>query len=150
MQYVLKIAQPRQLVIICLEQDDMTPEPGRRPGIDLLQIGFFLIKVRSDVHSSCLICETSRRALLLSLYLCHFTCVQVEENRAYRLHSMVEVAAQSDYLQQRSVTKRLELVRGVYHVIPSTFAPDLTGNFMLRVISPQPFAQFSCVHCSTQ
>ena len=54
MQYVLKIVQPRQLVIICLEQDDITPEPGRRQGIQViqhLQIGFFFIKVRFYVNS---------------------------------------------------------------------------------------------------
>lgn len=45
-QYALKINQLRQLVIICLEQDDLSPEPGRRPGINHIQIGFFLIKAR--------------------------------------------------------------------------------------------------------
>lgn len=77
--------------------------------------------------------------LLTTKYNAVYEYSKVEENRTFRLHSMVEVAAQSDYLQQRSITKRLELVRGLYHLIPSTYAPDFTANFMLRVISPQPF-----------
>ena len=65
----MKITQPRQLVIICLEQYDMTSEPGRRPGIDHLQIGFFIIKVNPDAKISCLIRECELLAQLLSLYL---------------------------------------------------------------------------------
>ena len=69
--------------------------------------------------------------------------MQVEANRNFRLHSLVDVTCLTDYLTQRSITKRLRLPHGKYYLIPTTYAPDHVGNFMLRLASPKKLPDFA-------
>lgn len=64
-----------------------------------------------------------------------FIYVKVEENRGYRLHVMMEKAADSIFINMREVVNRFQLKTGRYVVIPSTYEPHVAGNFMLRIFS---------------
>ncbi|XP_059829236.1 calpain clp-1-like [Hypanus sabinus] len=46
-----------------------------------------------------------------------------------------EVSNSGAYVAQRSITLRSKLVPGHYVIIPSTFAPDTNGAFMLRIFT---------------
>lgn len=61
--------------------------------------------------------------------------MKVEENRDYRLHVMMEKAADSIFINMREVVNRFQLKTGRYVVIPSTYDPHVAGNFMLRIFS---------------
>ena len=61
--------------------------------------------------------------------------VKVEENRDYRLHVMMEKAADSIFINMREVVNRFQLKTGRYVVIPSTYRPHVAGNFMLRIFT---------------
>ena len=64
-----------------------------------------------------------------------FIYVKVEENRDYRLHVMMEKAADSIFINMREVVNRFQLKTGRYVVIPSTYGPHVAGNFMLRIFT---------------
>lgn len=64
--------------------------------------------------------------------------MQVEENRQYRMHSLQHKAASSIYINSRSVFLRTELPEGRYVIIPTTFEPGHTGEFLLRVFTDVP------------
>lgn len=61
--------------------------------------------------------------------------MKVEENRDYRLHVMMEKAADSIFINMREVVNRFQLKTGRYVVIPSTYDPHVAGNFMLRIFT---------------
>lgn len=63
---------------------------------------------------------------------------QVEENRQYRMHSLQHKAASSIYINSRSVFLRTEQAEGRYVIIPTTFEPGHTGEFLLRVFTDVP------------
>ena len=63
---------------------------------------------------------------------------QVEENRQYRMHSLQHRAASSIYINSRSVFLRTEQPEGRYVIIPTTFEPGHTGEFLLRVFTDVP------------
>lgn len=63
---------------------------------------------------------------------------QVEENRQYRMHSLQHKAASSIYINSRSVFLRTEQPEGRYVIIPTTFEPGHTGEFLLRVFTDVP------------
>lgn len=65
-------------------------------------------------------------------------CPQVEENREYRMHSLQQKAASSIYINSRSVFLRTEQPEGRYVIIPTTFEPGHTGEFLLRVFTDVP------------
>lgn len=73
------------------------------------------------------LCETQR-----------FRPRQVEENRQYRMHSLQHRAASSIYINSRSVFLRTEQPEGRYVIIPTTFEPGHTGEFLLRVFTDVP------------
>lgn len=76
----------------------------------------------------------------VGLFLAHLLLVstQVEENRQYRMHSLQHKAASSIYINSRSVFLRTELPEGRYVIIPTTFEPGHTGEFLLRVFTDVP------------
>lgn len=63
---------------------------------------------------------------------------QVEENRQYRMHSLQHRAASSIYINSRSVFLRTDQPEGRYVIIPTTFEPGHTGEFLLRVFTDVP------------
>lgn len=64
--------------------------------------------------------------------------LQVEENRQYRMHSLQHRAASSIYINSRSVFLRTDQPEGRYVIIPTTFEPGHTGQFLLRVFTDVP------------
>uniref|UniRef100_A0A9L0SCQ0 Calpain 5 n=1 Tax=Equus caballus TaxID=9796 RepID=A0A9L0SCQ0_HORSE len=67
-----------------------------------------------------------------------FDIYQVEENRQYRMHSLQHRAASSIYINSRSVFLRTEQPEGRYVIIPTTFEPGHTGEFLLRIFTDVP------------
>lgn len=65
-------------------------------------------------------------------------CPQVEENRQYRMHSLQHKAASSIYINSRNVFLRTDQPEGRYVIIPTTFEPGHTGEFLLRVFTDVP------------
>lgn len=63
---------------------------------------------------------------------------QVEENRQYRMHSLQHRAASSIYINSRSVFLRTDQPEGRFVIIPTTFEPGHTGEFLLRVFTDVP------------
>lgn len=61
--------------------------------------------------------------------------MQVEQNRRYRVHRIHESVATSDYIRTRSIFLREQLKQGRYVVIPTTFKPDETGEFIMRIFT---------------
>ncbi|XP_011845134.1 PREDICTED: calpain-5 [Mandrillus leucophaeus] len=64
--------------------------------------------------------------------------IKVEENRQYRMHSLQHKAASSIYINSRSVFLRTDQPEGRYVIIPTTFEPGYTGEFLLRVFTDVP------------
>ncbi|CAB4021139.1 calpain-5-like [Paramuricea clavata] len=62
-----------------------------------------------------------------------FFIMRVEVNRVYRLHTSMEKAGSSIFINAREVFTKLELDPGRYVVVPSTFDPNNEGEFMLRI-----------------
>lgn len=65
-------------------------------------------------------------------------CVQVELNRTYRMHVTQQKVGGSNYINSRSVFRRIELPEGRYVIIPTTFDPGLEGDFLLRIFTDVP------------
>lgn len=61
--------------------------------------------------------------------------IQVEDNRKYRLHTMLESAGHSDYIKTRSVILRTQNGPGRYILLPTTFKPGQNGEYLLRFFS---------------
>lgn len=64
-----------------------------------------------------------------------FHIMRVEENRKYRVHRIHDAVATSDYIRTRGIFLREQLKEGRYVIIPTTFKPDETGEFLLRVFT---------------
>ncbi|XP_035265940.1 calpain-5-like [Anguilla anguilla] len=66
-----------------------------------------------------------------------FSIFKVELNRNYRMHELItqRVEATSAYTNTRTVFMRRLLSKGRYIIVPSTFAPEDLGDFMLRVFT---------------
>jgi len=62
-----------------------------------------------------------------------FTVFKVEENRNYRLHSLQKRSCTSSFINTRSVFLRTKMSPGRYCIIPSTYAPYVEAEFLLRV-----------------
>ncbi|KAJ8276763.1 hypothetical protein COCON_G00085150 [Conger conger] len=64
-----------------------------------------------------------------------FVILEVELNRKYRMHDLVtqDNVATSTYINARTVFMRTVLRKGRYVVVPSTFLPNVLGDFMLRL-----------------
>ncbi|XP_062844768.1 calpain-5-like isoform X2 [Trichomycterus rosablanca] len=68
-----------------------------------------------------------------------FAILKVELNRKYRMHDIItqQLVATSTYINARSVFMRKILSEGRYVIIPSTFRPDVPGEFMLRIFTDE-------------
>ncbi|XP_047739328.1 calpain-5 [Hyalella azteca] len=64
-----------------------------------------------------------------------FHIMKVEVNREYRVHRIHASAATSDYIKTRSIFLREQLPKGRYVVVPTTFKPNETGDFLLRIFT---------------
>nr|AAT77812.1 calpain T [Gecarcinus lateralis] len=64
-----------------------------------------------------------------------FHIMRVEENRKYRVHRIHDAVATSDYIRTRGIFLREQLKQGRYVIIPTTFKPDETGEFLLRIFT---------------
>ncbi|XP_037777127.1 calpain-5-like isoform X1 [Penaeus monodon] len=64
-----------------------------------------------------------------------FHIMKVEENRKYRVHRIHESIATSDYIRTRAIFLREQLKQGRYVIIPTTFKPDETGEFIVRMFT---------------
>lgn len=64
-----------------------------------------------------------------------FHIMKVEENRKYRVHRIHDAVATSDYIRTRSIFLREQLKQGRYVLIPTTFKPDETGDFLMRIFT---------------
>lgn len=77
--------------------------------------------------------------MFTDIYFMHISlfshCTKVELNRKYRMHDIItqQNVAASTYINARTVFMRKVLHKGRYVIIPSTFQPDILGEFMLRV-----------------
>ncbi|KAF7688425.1 hypothetical protein HF521_013232 [Silurus meridionalis] len=68
-----------------------------------------------------------------------FAIFKVELNRKYRMHDIItqQNVATSTFINSRSVFLRKVLPKGRYVIFPSTFTPNVLGDFMLRVYTNQ-------------
>ncbi|XP_068228200.1 calpain-5-like isoform X3 [Palaemon carinicauda] len=64
-----------------------------------------------------------------------FHIMKIEENRKYRVHRMHDAAATSDYIRTRAIFLREQLKKGRYVIMPTTFKPDETGEYILRMFT---------------
>ncbi|XP_029458029.1 calpain-5 [Rhinatrema bivittatum] len=67
-----------------------------------------------------------------------FDIYKVELNRRYRMHTLQTKVASSIYINSRSVFLRSDQKEGRYVIIPTTFEPGLTGEFLVRVFTDVP------------
>ncbi|KAM4699406.1 calpain-5 [Discoglossus pictus] len=67
-----------------------------------------------------------------------FEIHKVELNRKYRMHTLQAKVASSVYINSRSVFLRTEMNEGRYVIVPTTFEPGLTGEFLIRVFTDVP------------
>ncbi|KFM60824.1 Calpain-5, partial [Stegodyphus mimosarum] len=82
--------------------------------------------------------QKDRRALRskgISHLVIGFHVMKVEANRRYRLHSIKEKAAGSQYAMSRNVFQRCSLKYGRYVIVPTTFEPGQEGEFLLRIFT---------------
>lgn len=59
--------------------------------------------------------------------------VQVEVNRMYRVHTLPAVMGSSVFRNSRSMLLRKVLPLGRYVVVPCTFQPGISGEFLIRI-----------------
>ncbi|XP_070615680.1 calpain-6 isoform X4 [Erythrolamprus reginae] len=71
-----------------------------------------------------------------------FEIFKVEENREYRLHQLKiqERITNFTYLNNRTVYLKGLLKQGRYLLIPTTFSPNIEGEFILRLFTDVPSA----------
>ncbi|KAM4696787.1 calpain-6 [Rhinophrynus dorsalis] len=73
-------------------------------------------------------------------FIIGFEILKVEINRKYRIHKFQgqEKVSTSQYMNRRSVFLRKVLKQGRYVIIPTTFQPDVTSDFILRLFTDGP------------
>ncbi|XP_051512776.1 calpain-5-like [Myxocyprinus asiaticus] len=66
-----------------------------------------------------------------------FAIFKVEMNRKYRMHDIItqQNVVTSTYINARTVFMRSVLQKGRYIIIPSTFTPEVLGDFMIRIFT---------------
>ena len=81
--------------------------------------------------------QVSLRSSGRSNHTIGFMIMKVEDNRKYRLHQSKPKTVSSTFIDARSVFLRHRLNNGRYIIIPSTFDPQIEGEFLLRVYSDE-------------
>ncbi|XP_053555289.1 calpain-6 isoform X2 [Bombina bombina] len=81
-------------------------------------------------------------------FIIGFEIFKVEQNRKYRIHKLEgqERTAFSTYKNLRSVFLRKRLKSGKYVIIPTTFLPGITSDFVLRLFTDEPSKFSELVH----
>ncbi|XP_007424983.1 calpain-5-like [Python bivittatus] len=71
-----------------------------------------------------------------------FEIFKVEDNREYRLHQLKiqERITNVNYISNRIVYLKMLLKQGRYLLIPTTFTPNIEGEFILRLFTDVPSA----------
>ena len=66
-----------------------------------------------------------------------FTILKVELNRKYRLHrfSETQIQGKSDYIKSKHIFLRTNLNAGRYVIVVTTFSPNESTDFLLRLFS---------------
>ncbi len=67
-----------------------------------------------------------------------FTILKVELNRKYRLHqrfSEAQIQGKSDYIKSKHIFLRTNLNPGRYVIVVTTFSPNESTDFLLRLFS---------------
>uniref|UniRef100_A0A3P9HBS9 Calpain 5a n=1 Tax=Oryzias latipes TaxID=8090 RepID=A0A3P9HBS9_ORYLA len=67
-----------------------------------------------------------------------FDIQRVELNRVYRMHTAQQKVGGSIYINSRAVFLRVDLKKGRYVIVPTTFEAGLEGEFLLRVFTDVP------------
>ncbi|XP_064456746.1 calpain-5-like isoform X2 [Ornithodoros turicata] len=80
-------------------------------------------------------CVTDSVAPTTPLLVIGFHVMQVEMNRAFRVHSIQRRACSSEYVRARGVFLRWTFKRGRYVIVPTTYDPGSSGKFILRVLT---------------
>lgn len=83
-------------------------------------------------------CNVDGMTMADKLHVVGFHVMQVEVNRAFRVHSIQRRACSSEYVRTRGVFLRWNLKRGRYVVVPTTYEPGCRGKFMLRILTEKP------------
>jgi len=81
--------------------------------------------------------QVSLRSSGRSNHTIGFMIMKVEQNRKYRLHKPKPKTASCTFINSRSVFLRQRLNNGRYIIIPSTFDPQIEGEFLLRIYSDE-------------
>ena len=105
----------------------------------------FFAPFRFDINadSSEIILQLSQRdarALLMEqkeYLVIGFTILKVELNRKYRLHrfSEAQIQGKSDYIKSKHIFLRTNLNAGRYVIVVTTFSPNESTDFLLRLFS---------------
>ncbi|XP_028904265.1 calpain-5 [Ornithorhynchus anatinus] len=109
-----------------------------------LQNPQYVFDVKKKPEDEVLICiqqkpkRTSRREGRGENLAIGFDIFKVELNRQYRMHSLQQKVSSSIYINSRSVFLRTDQREGRYVIIPTTFEPGHTGDFLLRVFTDVP------------
>lgn len=92
-------------------------------------------------HSNVIICleqpdtrsERSKGGKSAEYLAIGFQVLKVEENRKTRVHIVKDPVDSSTYINSRSVMISKLLKQGRYVIVPTTFNPNVEGEFLLRV-----------------
>ena len=103
----------------------------------------FDIETKSEDETKDVIIQLSQRdsrSLLMEKkenLIIGFTILKVEFNRKYRLHqfSDEQIINKSDYIKSKHIFLRSNLPRGRYVIIVTTFEPEQSTDFLLRVFT---------------
>lgn len=135
-QYAFSVQEEGE-VMVSLMQEDTRKEKER--GVENLTIGYFVMKVIKCTvwvwYGAVLFLHTRCYGQDFPLSLIPLFYLQVEENRKYRVHTMFEKAGDSIFINAREVVNKLELKKGRYLVIPSTYEPNKAGRYLIRVFT---------------
>ena len=61
-------------------------------------------------------------------------------NRKYRIHEKLERVHAGPFVQSRSILTRVEVKRGRYCLLPSTFDPHREGQYLIRLYTQNSLA----------